>query len=376
MILELMVWAALGAGGADAAPPAAPAAGTAIKTVVSVAVLDFQSAAASPELTAAVQGVVAHELESFGVFQVTTGDAVRALIAQERQRQILGACEGATCNAAVLSGVQSDYLVSGKVTKVAGGKRFTLEVTLMNVAKGQREDSDVESASGEAELVNSAALAASRVMRKLLVERSGALIVTSSEGGAEVKVDGTTTGTTPLNGRLTLPAGTHRLVVDKQSFIAYQKDVRISPDGALEENAVLVPSADYIAEHKSRSAKVRLGAFITSGVAVAALGVGIGMQVAADKNYGNTTTPNTFIYDKSQLIAGNEDYRNDANYRANRVGMQQNVSYVLFGAAVVAAAAAGYFWIAGDDPGRYDKYRPLSAMRVPQGGGEAFAFTF
>ena len=65
-----------------------------------VGVLDFQANGASPQLAAAVGGVVSNELQGLQVFRVTSSDNVRHLLAIDRQRQLLG-CSSESCVSSV-----------------------------------------------------------------------------------------------------------------------------------------------------------------------------------------------------------------------------------------------------------------------------------
>ena len=120
-------------------------------------------------------------------------------------------------------------------------------------------------------------------------------MVACSEAGAVVKVDDQVKGTTPLQGQITLPAGPHALSVEKQGFVAFQKDVQIQPGQVADERATLVPSPDFIREYEARQKKLRLGAWISTGVAVAGVAGAIYLQADASKIYGTETTPNTFL---------------------------------------------------------------------------------
>jgi len=342
---------------------------------VSLAVLDFQASGASPELTAAAQGVVAHELEALGTFRVTTGEAVRALVDIERQRALLG-CEGEACSVPFQQALNANYVVGGKLSKVGepGAVRWTLELTLLDVAKGARDGSYVGAAQSEAALLSEAAHGATQVVQKLLAVRSGGFIVSASEAGAVVKVDDVAVGSTPLNGMLTLPGGPHRLLVEKDSFVAYRKDIRVESGHTSEEHVVMVPSPDFIAQHRERSGKLRLGAWAASGLAVAMLGTGIAFQLGAQTKYGSVTTPNTFLYDRAQLQNGDESYRASTSHLQSVVSTEQTLSAVSFAVSAAAVAGAAFLWISGDDPGRYDKFQPLHAVVVPAPGGALASF--
>ena len=77
--------------------------------VPAVAVSDFTSHGASPELALALGGVAGNELSRLGAFRVQTADATRVLLGVERQRQLMGC--GESCGSVDLSSLQAfDYL--------------------------------------------------------------------------------------------------------------------------------------------------------------------------------------------------------------------------------------------------------------------------
>jgi hypothetical protein len=318
---------------------------------------------------------------------VITSEAIRDMLAFEKQRQMLG-CTEAGCIAELGGALGVDYLVSGKVSRLAASKdapeSFTLELTLSSVRKGQREGSVIETGRSEAELLGKAARAAQRLVQKVLAGRTGTLVVASSEAGAVVKVDDLVRGTTPLQGQITLPAGPHTLVVEKQGFVAFQKDVQVQPGKLTDERATLVPSPDFIREYEARQRKLRLGAWISTGVAVAGLAGAVVLQAEASRTYGTESTPGTFLYARRKLLDGQEvdpltgvDYRAQADALKATVDQRQTASYVAAGVGAVAAATATWLWIAGDDPDRYARYRTASARLdvAPRPGGALASLT-
>lgn len=346
---------------------------------VRLAVLDFSANGASKELASAAGGVAANELDRLGVFQVVTSEAIRSMLAFEKQRQMLG-CADAGCMAEIGGALGVDWLVSGKVTKLAaaGGapETFTLELTLTSVKKGQREGSVIETARSEAELMTRAGKAAQRVVQKLLAGRAGRLVVTAAEAGAVVRVDDQVKGTTPLRGPVVLPAGPHTLTVEKQGFVAFQKDVQVEAGKLVQEEVGLVPSPDFVRAYEARQRKLRRGAWISTGVAAAGLAAAVALQASASSIYGNESTPGTFLYDRRRLQEGVEiesgvDLRAEAASLKSQIETRQTWSYVSGGVAGVAAIAATYFWIAGEDPDRYAGFAEPSARLdvVPLPGG-------
>ncbi len=319
---------------------------------------------------------MANELDRLGAFKVITSDAIRAMLALEKQKQMLG-CTEASCLAEIGGALGVDYLVSGRVTALGGAggtQTFTLDLTLSSVKRAQREGSSIEVARSESELMGLVPRAVSRVTQKVLAARSGRLVLASSEAGAVVRIDDQVKGTTPLPGALTLPGGLRSVAVEKQGFVTWQKDVQIPPGKLVEERALLVPSPDFIREYESRNKKLRIGAWIATGLAVVGAGTAIGLQMRASSLYGDAGTANTFVYYQKKLEAGvaienGVDYRAKANDLKSRIESSQTLSYVAMGVGGAAAVGAAWLWIAGEDPGRYARYREMSASLGPLPGG-------
>jgi hypothetical protein len=343
-----------------------------------LAVLDLVANGASKELASATGGVVANELDRLGVFKVVTSDAIRALLALEKQRQMLG-CTDASCLTEIGGALGVDYLVSGKVSRLAAGReapeRLTLELTLSSVRSGQGEGSAIETAGSEGELQGRVARAVGKLVARVLAGRSGTLVVASSEAGAVVKVDEQVKGTTPLQGVIPVPSGTHALSVEKDGFVAFQKEIQVLPGKLTEERAALAPSPDFIRSYESRQKKLRVGAWIASGLAVAGATAAILLQADASRLYGNDSTAGTFLYDRRKLLDGvytenGVDLQAQANRLKSQISQRQTLTWVAAGAGAAGAATATWLWIAGDDPGRYARYRvEVAAGLVPRDGG-------
>jgi hypothetical protein len=342
-----------------------------------LAVLDFAANGASKELTSAASSAAANELDRLGVFRILTTEAIRDMLAFEKQRQMLG-CADTGCIAEIGGALGVDYIVSGKVTRIAAAaglpETFNVDMTLSNVKKGQREGSVVEAGKSEGEVLSRVGRAAQKLVAKILAGRAGSLVVAAAEAGAVVRIDDQVRGTTPLQGQISLPSGPHLLVVEKQGFVAYQRDVQIEPGRLVEERATLVPSPDFIREYEARQGKLRFGAWAATGVAVAGLAVAVWGQVDANRLYGNETTPDTFLYARRKLLDGDETFRARATSLKRDIEQRQLISTVGAGVGGAAAIAAVYFWVAGEDPDRYGRYREGAARLdvVPTPGG-AFA---
>lgn len=379
LVCSLVVGQANAPQSADAAPKpeGAPAADTQQK----VAVPDFSAPAGQEPLGVMLSGVVGHEIERLGLFKVVTSEQVRAVLSVERQKALMGCgdeCGSGATSAGSLLGV--DLLVTGRLSRLGAKKgdagTLSLEMTLLESATGQRKGSSLLTAASESELINKLPEAVVTLMSKVLEGKQGALVVTTTDLGASVKVDGTIVGTTPLEGRLALAAGPHMLRIEKEGFVAAQKEVRIAPDKVTEENVRLVPSPDFAAAYEQKEGRLRLGTWLCAGVAVIGLGTFVGMQTVANQKYGAVDQPNTFAYHRKFLLDGVEtspdtspgaapdaviNHRTLATQYKNEIQSDQTISYVGGGIGLAAAIAGTALAVISDDPNRYKQFKAAPA---------------
>lgn len=349
-------------------------------------VLDFQANGASEQLASAASGVTANELDRLGLFKVITSEAIRSLVALERQRQLMG-CNDQSCMGELGDVLGVEWSVTGKVSRIEGKggmpTTFTLELALLNVKQARRESSAVQTAQSEAELMGKISPTVTRLMAKILEGKAGQLVVAATEAGAVVKVDDTVVGTTPL-GRLTFPGGPHFLVVEKAGFVAWQRQIRIAPAELTEEAVTLIPSPDYVREYEAKHGRMRLAAWISTGVAAAGAATFGALQWHSNQLYGNPDTAGTFAYHQAKLRAGIEvegevNHRTEALRLRSAIDGNNTFSYVAAGLGGAAMVSAAWFWIAGEDPGRYAKYRETPKLSLTPTAGGAFgtvAFEF
>ena len=119
--------------------------------------------------------------------------------------------------------------------------------------------------------------------------------------------------------------------------------------------------------------KLRLGAWASTGVAVAGLAVAVWGQVDANRIYGNETTPGTFLYARRKLLDGDETFRDEATSLKADIEQRQLFSTIGAGVGAAGAIAAAWFWVVGDDPHRYERYREGVAVGVVPAPGGAYA---
>lgn len=369
------------------APVAAPAAPKEAG-LLSVGILDFASSPELQPLAGALGGFVANELQRLGAFQVTTTDQIRAMLSLERQAQLLG-CPDESCRGQTVVSLGFDYVVTGKVSKLASGGKgstLTLELVLIDQNKGARAGSDVVTAPSESELMTRVSASAVKLVGVLLKGRSGGLVLSSSEAGATVKIDDVIVGTTPV-GQTTVAGGPHVVAVEKNGFVTWQKEVRVKPNEAVEESVRLVPSPDFIEAYKSKQTALRIALIGSVVVAAAGIALAVGTSVHAQSLYGSEQQPGTFLYERKLLNDGieedaNGNHREKANQLKAQVETMRTLTWVGIGAGAVGAVASAAFWLLGDDPSKYDRYRAtdvkvkVGAFVSPAGGSAVLSGSF
>jgi hypothetical protein len=237
---------------------------------------------------------------------------------------------------------------------------------------------------------------AQELMAPLLREQQGFLVVKCREEAAEVLVDDTLVGSIPLKSSIDLARGTHRLTVRKDGFIAQTVSVRIEPKQTTVEEVVLQPSADYAKVYKDKYSKVRLGAWIATGVAVASLATSVYFWAQANSTYNNQfqaqqawlnaaagvpgapqTKPPGVASNPSASQAWDECTLKGAGFctqaaSSSKSSIETN-QWVAIGTGALGLASAGvatWLWLSGKDPNRY---ADVVAGISPTPGGATFA---
>ncbi len=326
-----------------------------------------------PEAQAAT-GSVVRGLRQLDVFQVLSSDDVRQLLALERTRQLSGA-KAENSVGQLGAALNAPNAVVGSVTRVGG--KLQVEVRLLD-APTQKVLSQKTLGPVSVEQVAAQLPGLSQeLMAPLLREQQGFLVVKSREEAAEVLVDDTLVGSTPLKGSIDLSRGIHRLTVRKDGFIAQTRSVRIEPKQTTIEEVQLAPSQDYAKIYKDRYGKMRVGAWIATGVAVAGITTAIVMNASASSQYNDEFKPRqawlqgaagTGPQTKPPEIANNPaasaawDSCTTSGALACKQAAEDAKSsvqvkqYVAIGAGVLGVASAGvatWLWLSGKDPNRY-----------------------
>lgn len=327
-----------------------------------VAVLDFEANGASRELATAATALFSNELQSFGAFDVVTSDAIQSVVAIERQKQLLGCPDESSCLAELAGALGVDWIVIGRVSRV--GETLTVDVSLIEARTAARKSSAVESAATEGALLKKVAPVAGKVMAPLLRASAATVLVTASEVGATVRLDGSIVGVTPLEGRLETTPGSHLLEVEKEGFVAFRRQLKLSPGDVTDQTVTLVPSPDFIASYEARESRLRMGAWIATAVAVLGAGGAAYLQYDASRLYGPAERDGTFLFHRARVTDDvteptDRDHWTKANSLRQRIQRNETLSWVSGGVGAAAAVGAVTLWMLGDDPDRYSRFRTL-----------------
>lgn len=355
----------------------------------SIAVFDLSGKGTSPLDVQLSNTAVAQGVRKLDAFTVISSDDLRQLLSIERQKQLLGATDEGTQSS--LKALGATHTIVGSVSKSGG--TYAGELRLLNTVDGKvLNQKSVEAVASLDKLVTAMGGLAQEVVGPLLAEQQGMLLVRTVEEGAEITVDDISRGSTPLPAPIKLPMGRHRVQVKKDGFISRLITVTVEKDQLSMQDVTLLPSSDYAQAYQARNGRMRLGALIATGVAVAGFAGALVLdRVGAEGMYQNQFLPRQRVleavsrssggFDASGLTnnverecAANLDQcRKDAQGASSSMATMQAASWALVGVGAVAAGFATYFWVSGENPGRYTQ---LVAGIAPGGASIGLAGKF
>lgn len=338
-----------------------------------LAVLDFEARKVDPLLAQSISEAAAGALRELRVFKVVSQAEVRQMLAVEREKALLtSSCDDSSCITQIGNAIGARYVLSGSVDGSAGTLIVRARLFDMKKAEVQSDEKQTNLPNPKAalEAAPSVALAA---VRPILDKEQGFLDLICRELGATVKIDGRLVGVTPFPMQK-LGWGPHRVVVEKEGFIAWAKDVQVERNQAVAETVALIPSPEFIDSYRSRNTGYRAGAWVTTVLAVAGVGAALGVQYGwVEPLYNEKFSPLQKAFGSNPeditKACGAAGFTNDnkACYeRAESWGkegdMAQWIARGAGGLAIVSAGLAAFFWLSGDDPAKYDTYRSVGAQ--------------
>jgi TolB-like protein len=370
--------------------------------------MDLEARNSEPLVAESATEALVSALRELKVFTVISRAEMQQMLSIDRERALhAGGCADSSCLAEVGAALGARYLVVGAVTALDKAKGpYALRVQLFDMKRGEVAGEETRAdLKAPRDVIEMARTLGQAVVRPILDKEQGFLELASKEEGANVSVDGRLIGDTPLP-VLKLGWGPHRVIVEKEGFIAWGRDVQIDRNQVSAEAVTLIPSPEFIDSYRSRNRAMRVGAWVTTALAVVGAGAAAYLQLGpVDERYRDFEPLQKAFESQSaneislackaagEDVGGQEgdEIRNDLNgacYQHAEELSKQGSNLVwaargAAGAAVVAAAAATYFWTAGDDPGRYDLFiggptasETPSASIAPINGGVAASLSF
>jgi tetratricopeptide (TPR) repeat protein len=188
---------------------------------------------------------------------------------------------------------------------------------------------------------------------------------------AEVTVDGMSAGTAPFPRPITVNPGVHQVTVSAPGLSPVARTVTVNAgavatvvvaiaEGQSAEESVTVvgdtgatpPTTPRAVPVEDRGRGLRIGAYVTTGVAVAALGVALGLFLWADGEYDTWTAEDAALHEalNAEEPPDPADYETRLsanNDLANRIERLDIVSWVLLGVGSAAAATAVTLYVLG-----------------------------
>ena len=318
---------------------------------VKIAVLDLQARGVDASLASSATTLLASEINKLEVFKVISREDIRNMLSFEKDKQNVGCEADQACLAEIGGALGVEFIVAGSLAKI--GDSYVIALALNNVKQATVENRVSETVTGKADVLIAAVGRNAKILvSKILKGREGYLVLAVAESGAIVKIDGQIKGTTPVKGRMTLSWGPHLLEVEKTGFVSYSEDITVPNKQALAKNVALVPSNDFINGYEGTAKKMRTGAWIGTALAVA------GGATAVVFNQLSSSTETNFQTAKTTYTTtlAQADY-DQMKSLSNKGNTQVTLARVGLAVGAVGLLVATYFWVAGDDPHRYEGFK-------------------
>lgn len=204
-----------------------------------------------------------------------------------------------------------------------------------------------------------------------LAREGGWLDIKTSETQSVVSVDGTEIGL--LVGAIQVPAGIHRLHVERGGFIAAERDVDVPRGGTETASITFEPTPDTRAVYVSAAVSRRTWSWVT---------LGTGLAIAAGGAVLALVEQNSLKAARSDLDAVNAEWANkgggvcdpatdlksmqaicdarlnDATARVHNLQTMQTVGIVAAGAGGAIFLTGVVLLVTGDNPHKYDEKPP------------------
>lgn len=242
----------------------------------------------------------------------------------------------------------ADYVLGA--TLKSEQKQGLLDFRLTDVKTGSTIKTATRTLQSASALGDEVVTATQLLIRDLMPEANGQLVLNVSEKDADVSIDGKPAGVTPL-GKLTLSFGDHELLIEKPRFATLKENVFVEPQRDTTLNLTLDPDKDFVAAYRSRNGVIRGLAW--TGVTLAVIGAA---GIFAFSMSANTLADN-IQREFAALDARQAPFEDYAPVYASQrtVKTLDTLMWASVGVAVAGAALGITCFVIGDNPRRYDK---------------------
>jgi TolB-like protein len=320
-----------------------------------LAIMALSAAGVPEEYAIGLTETIATHAANTGVFDVISPRQIQSLLAYEKRKELLGGCVEEACYVQIAQIVRADHLLAGTVAKV--GDEITLNLVLLDTAKGSALKRTTRETTNASELMAEAKGAAIVVLQPVLSERRGFLKIAANVPDVEVAVD----DERRIEGQgqiIPLAAGPHVLKVTRDGFYGSTSDVFVRPGRVSDEEVKLIPAKATVEAYESKAKLMRYGGY---AAAVAAVGAGVVAGVFYAKATDNKNTVDHYVNALDSVRAsGSVGTYDEARSADSSFSTNQTIYLVSLATAVIAGAASLYCLLAGDDPHRYDEFHSLT----------------
>jgi hypothetical protein len=331
-----------------------------------LAVLDLGDKGVGAEVASLLTGVVSNKLTEIGIFEVISREDIKNMLTHEQDKILVG-CSDTSCLSEIGGALGVENLIAGEVGLV--GQKYVINLQRIDIRNAKVVKRAERQFKGSRErLLEEVANATYKVVEDILEARSGTVLLSVSEEGADISVDGKTIGVSPMD-KLSLPAGPRDFRISKKGFIFWARTVQVKPGDIQMVEASLIPSASFIEEYESSASSMRTWAWIALGTFLACEATAVGLRTYTYLEYDPLEDEyNSKDFEQTHDISREEFYH---LYKSD-MDRAEIMDYSALGlgiAGVIAGALSLYLFMEGDDPSRYEKFRGVKGAVPAAGGG-------
>lgn len=322
-------------------------------TKVRLAIMAISADGVPADYAVGITETIATEIARTGVFDTISPKQIASILAYEKRKDALGGCVEEDCYVQVARLVKAEKLLGGSVAKI--GEQLVLNLMLIDAADGKAVNRARRETANPSELLEQSHRTAIVLLQPLLNDKRGYLRISANVGEAAVFVDEERRAE-GVSQVIALPAGPHTLRVAKEGFYSSNLDVLIKPSQIETARVSLIPAKETIESYESRASFMRTSAYVTGALAIAAIA---GSAIFYTRASSDKEVVDAFAgatdFDRSQ--AG---LREEAVAARDSFELNQGLYLGSILGAVVLGGASAFFFLAGDDPDRYEEFHALA----------------